>query len=224
MTSDINFYHCEFIHSDFIYLESGDPFDPLSAPPAEGPSPDHAADQTDEEEEGNEDGGEEGDVQPEAIDEATSGFLDKVNSGSINSAQFMPAIVDLPEKVKKKRQRKSKDTISSPSSAKKKRKRETNDSSDDGTSDDDAEYRPSATKQRRRQKSAITKRASGRGGTNKTPRRANARRESLFECRYCDFKTETIGTGSSSLDHKHPWDLFSVSDPYSFDTDPDPAI
>jgi hypothetical protein len=143
-----------------------------------------------------------------------------VNSGSINSAQFMPAIVDLPEKVKKKRQRKSKDTISSPSSAKKKRKRETNDSSDDGTSDDDAEYRPSASKQRRRQKSATTKRASGRGGTSKTPRRANARRESLFECRYCDFKTETIGTGSLALEQKHPCDLFSVSDPDSFDTDP----
>ncbi len=122
----------------------------------------------------------------------------------------MPAIVDLPEKVKKKRQRKSKDTISSPSSAKKKRKRETNDSSDDGTSDDDAEYRPSATKQRRRQKSATTKRASGRGGTSKTPRRANARRESLFECRYCDFKTETIGTGSSSLEQKSLLATFSV--------------
>jgi len=187
------------IKSSFLNsLESGDPFDPLSAPSAEGLSPSHGGAPEHEETKDEEEGSAAAEIPETIIDEATSGFLDKVNSGTINSAQFMPAIVDLPEKVKKKRQRKSKDTVAPPASAvvKKKRKRETNDSSDEGTSDEDAEYRPSAAKQRRRQKSTA-KRAATRG-TSKTPRRANARREALFGCRYCDFKTETIGTGSFS--------------------------
>jgi hypothetical protein len=175
--------------------ETGDPFDPLSAPAVALHSPSYKSAVASEEEE--EEVGEEGECQkadlPEAMDEATSGFLDKVNSGTINSAQFMPAIVDLPEKVKKKRPRKPKEATAPLPVVKKKRKRELDDSSDDSY-DDDAEYRPTAAK-RSRQKSTKKTIASSRTtrGAGKRPRRTNARRESLFGCRYCDFKTETIG-------------------------------
>lgn len=190
--------------------EPVDPFDPLSAPTGDVLSTDdHAVrlnkeEDKEEAEEEEKDGWAEGDIKPttpEAIDEATSGFLDKVNSGTINSAQFMPAIVDLPEKVaKKKRPRKPKDVKKMPAAViiplvKKKRKRDTDDSSDESSSDGDAEYRPtSAKKGRRRQKSTIrTASARTTRGAGKVPRRTNVRRESLFSCRYCDFRTETIG-------------------------------
>ena len=170
-----------------------------------------ATDDVDQETDGDEDKmeGERGSggntpITAEVIDEATSGFLDKVNSGTINSAQFMPAIVDLPEvKVKKKYRPRKPKVVSSPPppaplvAAKKKRKRELHDDSSEDSFDEDEEYRPSAAKQRRRQKS--TKRSTTvrpARGANKPPRRTNVRRDSLFCCRYCDFRTETIGMGS----------------------------
>lgn len=132
------------------------------------------------------------------MDEATSGFLDKVNSGSINSAQFMPAIFDLPEKVavkkRKRPQPRAKPKSPPAATAKKKRKRDTMDSSDESY-DDDAEYRPTTAKTKRRDKSAKSATGASRATRASTApkRKYTQRREFLFGCRFCDFKTETIG-------------------------------
>ena len=191
--------------------ESGDPSDPLCAPAVEAaaateegsPSDVNDEDEEDEVEEDDEGGGPPAEVAEGVMDEATSGFLDKVNSGTINSAQFMPAIVDLPETVVKKRRPRKPKAVAvakvkslppAPVVVKKKRSREPVDSSDDSY-DSDAEYRPKATKQRRRStKKSVGSSRSTRASASPPKRKFGQRRESLFACRYCDFKTETIGT------------------------------
>lgn len=182
--------------------EFPDPSDPLGAPVAAAPlsTDDHDAaeeDQVANDDDGDHHGDEGGDddapAAEDAMDEATTGFLDKVNSGTINSSQFLPAIVDLPEKVKKKRPRKPKEPAAAPTkpASAKKRKRSAYDSSDDSL-DDDSEYQPSAPKK----KSKSTKKSSGGRATRAKAAvviKPRNRREAMFSCRYCDFKTETIG-------------------------------
>ena len=77
-----------------------------------------------------------------------------MNSGSINSAQFMPAIIDLPEKPKQQRQRSTGQT--KPRGPYKKRKREQLDSSDE-----DEEYTPKY-KPKKKPKAAKTTRKNAR--------------------------------------------------------------
>jgi hypothetical protein len=190
----------------------------LSRPNEEELEEDHAAEMDSEDVDGGENfGGPTVDDSEAIIDEATSGFLEKVNSGTINSAQFLPAIVDLPEtvKVKKKRVRKPKVKAAAASSLadsapKKKRKRDS-DSSDEEFYDDDAEYKPKKKAKkpsRRSSKSGKSSRATKapvqparRSVSSATGTRKNNRREPLFSCRFCDFKTETIGRKTCRNEH-----------------------
>jgi len=129
----------------------------------------------------------EGAPESEAVDESTNGFLDKVNSGTINSSQFMTAIIDLPEKEKK------------PRTSYKKRKRDSD--SDPEFDEEHEEYNPKSKKPKRKKSTASkaskspksAKSKKSKKGKKDPPRSTRRPRDAMFECYECDFRVETIG-------------------------------
>ena len=117
----------------------------------------------------------------------------QVNSGSINSAQFMPAIIDLPEKKRGPRGRPA-------GSSYKKRKRADFDSDSDDDDEEFEEYTPHKYKPKRKPKpkpkrnAAKNKKTTRKSAASAPVRRRTTRpRDAMFECFHCDFRVETIG-------------------------------